>query len=116
VKIRGRGKLFQNDITPGPNSVVADFTEANFGSYASVTLSTWGAPYVDVDGIAKVSPPSSQFQPDDSDDPNTIYGFYVTQAGAPTVLLYAARLDTPVPLVTPADALILIAAFPFIQG
>lgn len=90
-------KLFQNNFTPSPTSVLADFTEATFDGYAPVTV------------LAAAYPPSrtmpdgstlalfssvADFEDSGNVTPNTIYGAYITDT-AGTFLLLSVRFDTP---------------------
>jgi len=76
-------KLFQNNITPNQNTLLAELTEADFTGYVEATLTVWGDPYTDViNGGVSITAPSHQFvTTDPTTIPNTIYGYWIETAG-----------------------------------
>lgn len=80
--------LYKNDVTPTIDSVVGDFTEADFDGYASAAL-VWGA--------ATDVTPEAQIQADPYVStaggglagPQDIYGYYVLNGAGQ--LMYAER-------------------------
>lgn len=99
--------LYKTHLNPDPTTPLATFTaaEADYTGYAAQAVGTWGAPYIDIDGLAHVSAPSKQFQPTDGVAPNVIYGAFITDtAGA--VLIFYVVFDTPVSLLNALQALI----------
>ncbi len=90
----GTLKLFQNDITPDPNMLIATFTEATYSGYASVDLTTeWAAPVEDADGKWSIAPLPHDFTHSGGAVANTLYGLYVVDGVAG--VYFAARFDTP---------------------
>src|SRR5438132_1401876 len=81
--------LFKNNYTPVEGSTVANFTEADFGGYAAVSLSNavQTVDHVAWDAITwtRTGTPT-----------NTIYGAYVTDNGG--TVLYWTKTITPVTL------------------
>lgn len=104
-------KLFQNDVVPDVNTVLADLDEADFAGYADVNGPTWGTPYIDVDGNALVTAASHEFVASGPTPANTIYGWYMTDDPA-TKLLAAYRFSTPVGINATGDGLTLV---PFLR-
>lgn len=88
-------KLFQNDVIPTRDSVLADLDEADFTGYADVNAVAFGTPYYDADGAGIVTAPSHEFVATGSTIANVIYGFYLTDDPA-TVLRAAYRFADPV--------------------
>jgi len=88
--------LYTNDITPTPDALEADFTEADFGGYAAKAI-TWEAPYIDGAGLVHAVGNVTTFVCTGT-PPNDIYGYYVIGAGGE--YLGGARFDDaprPVP-------------------
>lgn len=102
--------LFKNDFAPNQDSLIADFTEADYTGYARSTAVVWGTPFINVDGVAEMIAPGKQFQPSGTTVANTIYGYYVVDSGG-TDLVYSERFATPVPLAGPLDALPIIPRY-----
>jgi hypothetical protein len=68
--------LYQNNMTPDQDTVLADFTEATFSGYASQTMSL-GTP-TEVSHKAKTVATSPQvFTHNGGGTSNTIYGYFV---------------------------------------
>jgi len=87
-------KLFQNDITPDPNMLIATFTEATYSGYSSFDLSTeWAAPVEDADGKWSIAPASHDFTHSGGAVANTLFGIYVVDGVLG--VYFAARFDTP---------------------
>lgn len=105
--------LYQNDVTPNRDTVLAAFVESTFPSYLPVDLidSLWQPPFSS-SGIAR-----TQYTPDPvvwtpgSDTGEPVYGFFLTFAGG-TKLLWSQRLDAAVVPTTlvPVTLLLLFAA------
>jgi len=102
--------LFVNTATPGPGSVVGDFTEATFDGYAPLDADV-GPQQEFVDPITgnrvvQLIEPLGGWHWETTgvtDLPQTVYGFFVTD-NADTVLYGAARLDDPFPLTASGQA------------
>jgi len=89
-------RLFSNNFTPDPASVLGDFTEATFGGYAAVQVnSKFGSPYKVIDGEYQTD--SSAFTFTQTTGANQlIYGWYLTWFdGSTTWVLKSAVLQTP---------------------
>lgn len=93
--------LYQNDVTPGPGTVLADLDGADFGGYAAVTLTgTWGDAYVNAQGQPAVDQTALAEFDWASSPANTVYGYFVVRASAPTVLIYAERFPDPIQMLS----------------
>jgi hypothetical protein len=116
------GDIVTNDLTTckvhlakallnpiGPNSVLADFTEANYVGYLAQTA-LFNPPHLNSDGQAVTDSPLLTFQPTANTTPNTIVAFYVTDS-ASAVYLWGGSFDVPINLVEPTDALPLLLQF-----
>lgn len=93
-----RVRLFKSNTIPGPNTVLADLTEANFDAYAAATPTVAGGVFINSDGQAEQDWGMVQFLDGGAVTPNTVYGYYVTYhpaVGAES-LLWAERFDSPV--------------------
>lgn len=106
--------LYQNNYTPGPASVLGDFTEATFDGYAASDAVVWGTPFTDLLDNAVVAGGSKQFTSTGATTPNVVYGYYVTDA-AGTGYKYAERFDNPVNIDGAAQAVVVLPLFSFGQ-
>lgn len=98
-------KLFQNNIVPGPNTILGDYTEATYSGYAAEAI-TWSDPTIADDGSIEVIGIVGEFRPTSSVVVNSIYGLLlVDTTGA---ILYAgARFDAPpLPMNSVLDAIV----------
>lgn len=80
-------KLFNNDISPDEDTVLADFTEPTDGGYSPITLNPINWSISTVEGIAVAEYPQQTFTFLNSD---IVYGYFVTNNGG-TELLWALR-------------------------
>lgn len=100
-------KLFQNNYTPTPSSVVADFTAATYVGNATATL-TFDAPSVSDDGHVETHATPAAWRPTNGVTPNTIYGLYITDTTGAD-LLFACRFDgAPLPMNDSLDVIITV--------
>jgi hypothetical protein len=86
-------RLFKNNFTPDVNSVLADFTIANFSGYASLAAG-WGARSLDGGGLAQCFSVIADFLHDGGATANDVYGWYIQDDTAAKVLA-ANRLAAP---------------------
>lgn len=93
----------------GPNTVLADFTEAAYGGYAAQTAA-FNPAFVNVAGQAECDSPLLVFQPTNSATPEVVLGYYVTDSGG-TALLWAGTFPAPVNMLSPADACPVVLQF-----
>jgi hypothetical protein len=103
----GKIHLYTNNMQPGENSELTDFTEADFVGYPSggLTVATWPAAYwLPDDDLVHVTS-VHQFQPTDGTMPQIIYGYFITDVDG--LLLYAESLPVPFNLVDENTALLL---------
>lgn len=104
-------KLFQNDFTPNVNTVLADFTEADFSGYASVNqVATWLTPFVDANGIPRMMNAQMQFDHDGGVTANAIFGYWVEKAITGELLWAERFVDGPFNLALITDAIALTLA------
>lgn len=89
--------LFTNNYTPVAGSVLANFTEATFVGYASAIVGAWAAPSTS-GGRASSQPPVITFTAPGGGLPQTVYGYYVTDA-ASTIVYWAERDPAATPFV-----------------
>lgn len=104
--------LYQNDLTPTPNTLVGDFTVANFTGYAVSSAIVWGTVFTDASNVANSVGDVKQFTCTADGTAQTIYGYYVTVTGA---LRFSERFPTPIPVVHAADAVVVLPRFSFGQ-
>lgn len=102
-------RLFKNNYFPSKDSVIGDFTLADFTGYATSTAVTWGAPHVNADGNLEIQGGVKQFTATDGATPNTVYGYLLTTAGG--ALIAAERFDVPVPVSAADDAVVVAPRF-----
>lgn len=83
----GTMDLFQNDITPTPDTLIADLDVATFTGYAQVTLTTYSAPYLNAAGAGAILTPLAQFN---TASPftigNVVYGYWIEDVDGLLVL------------------------------
>lgn len=106
-------QLFQNNFTPSPLSLVADFTACNFVGYASKTaLTTWRT-YNDAPTGDQIIDQTVEelFAATSILTPQTAYGWYLTD-NAGTELLAWGVFDVPYTFSTNGDKL---AVSPFVR-
>lgn len=89
-------RLYQNDYTPTPATVLADLTAATYSGYAAEAIAFAG-PVIGSDGKIRLVSVGALFQPTSSTVTNTVFGWYITNTGG-TVLLAAGRFESPVPM------------------
>jgi len=101
-------KLFSNNIGVSPNSLIADFTEADYTGYASQTLGATPVAMLNPEGDIAAQFPHLTFTPTGTTVTNTIYGYWVEGTGGGTGdrVLFAANFDPPVVLSGPLTSLI----------
>jgi hypothetical protein len=92
--LNGSLKLFQNNVTPTKDTVLADLTEATFSGYAAIALATADfAAVTTVSDKAQLIANSFQtFAHNGGGTNNTIYGYYFVQSGK---ILFCEKFDTP---------------------
>ena len=105
-------KLYQNDYTPNPDTVLADFTEATFDGYAASTAIVWGATFTNSVNQAETVGDVKQFTATGATTPNLIYGYYLVSGAT---LKGGEKFDSPVPVNGVGDAVIVIPRFAFGQ-
>lgn len=94
----GFAGLYQNDITPTVNTLLADLTEADFTGYARVTLAAWLVPYLSAERKgASISPIAIFRQVAPFTVGNQIYGWFVLDKDG--VLMLSGRFDNPISMV-----------------
>lgn len=104
--------LFTNNLTPTPQNVTGDFTEAVFTGYLAKAIPGWTANEVNLDGTVNSTGTTvlTWVGPGDGTG-QTIYGYYVLSAGVGTPLIYAARFPVAVGLELVTDVLDLVPTF-----
>lgn len=98
---------FVNDVDPGAPAVLADFTLATFVNGSTPVAVTWDTPYVDAGGRVSAIGSLCSFNYI-SGTAEVVYGFYLEVLSIPPALVGYARLVTPKPMATTADALDLV--------
>jgi len=88
-------RAFVNNVTPAPDSVLADFDPPASTGMAAKDI-TWGTPYGTSDGGAAVSGGAPEWTTTSAVE-ETVYGYVITDAGG-TELLGTRRLAVPQPL------------------
>lgn len=89
-------KLFSNNVTPGPSTTNASFTEVSGGGYAAVTLTF--ANWVVSAGVATY--PQIEFDfTGATTAPGTIYGYYIVDTDDVTFIWAERFSDSIVPVI-----------------
>lgn len=95
-------KLFQNNVTVSPATLLADLTEADFTGYAgiSITEASWAAAVLQPDGTARaINTTVRIFNATGTAIPNTVYGWYLINDGGSL----CAMGNFPTPLLMDAN-------------
>ncbi len=87
-------KLFKNNVTPGHESTVATFTEADFTGYAAITLTTtsWNAGTAGTGtgtalaNKATIDYAQQTFTMGVPGTTNTVYGYFITDTAGTTLV------------------------------
>jgi len=103
--------MYENDYTPLPSSVFADFTFASFpgGDPIGLDLSGWGDYTVVSDRVKASYIPSFIPQWTNGGSTTTVYGYLVYDA-TETKVLFAERFDTP-RVLNPAGSITIYPTF-----
>lgn len=105
----GSLRLYQNNFTPSPTSVLGDFTVATFDGYANKAIAAWGAVFLDPLGLATTIAPLQTFTMTGATTPNIVYGaYYLDKNGA---LMWAERFAVPVNFAAAGNTLPLVPKF-----
>jgi len=101
--------LFQNDIIPTSETVMADFDEADYTGYVQQASNPLGTASDDAAGNGLIEMSAVNFQPTAATVGNTVYGWFMISSwggmsGGQVVA--SGRFENPVPLMGPLDNLI----------
>lgn len=103
--------LFVGDTVPSQATVLADLTPADFTGYALSSAITWGAPFIDENGIPSVVGSMKEFH---ASDPltvaNDVAGYFVVN-GAGDTLLWAERFESEITVAAPTAAVVVVPVF-----
>lgn len=91
--------LFQNDITPGINTVIGDLVEADFTGYAPVEILLADMAIIrsDVMGNAyDICLANALFHQGNTTINNIVYGWYLEHATPGALLFMAKRFENPI--------------------
>lgn len=99
-------RLFKNDIDPNEDTVVGDFSEADYSGYSPFDLSAsgvWSIPAINASGKMQTVFPELTFAHSGGGTSNDIYGYFVYDL-AGGALIYSERFtDAPYAMDVPAD-------------
>jgi len=89
--------LYQNDVSPGYDTGLADFQECTFPGYAPKFIGgQFPAPVVNPDQMAQSDGPIITFTPTDQTSNEEVHGWFMTfQTDAVPALLFAAERIVP---------------------
>jgi len=90
-----RAHLYKNDLTPLPDTTLAEIVEADFTGYASALI-VMNAPYINSFGLAEADAEKIDWIATGAIPANTIYGVYVLDQGG--ALIACERLPQPIVL------------------
>lgn len=105
-------ELYKNNLTPASTDVKADYTPSTFTGYSSVTLTSgsWTVTAATSAGPASATQTSATTFSCTASTNESVYGYFVYQAGA-TVMLWAERFsDGPYTIANNGDKVVLTAA------
>lgn len=104
--------LFSNNISPVDNHVIADFTIATFDGYAAITGQNMLGPVINDTGEVELLSPNCVFIDTGATTPNTIYGYFVTDA-AVAVLYYFELFAIPQQMAKNGDVVAFVHRYSF---
>jgi hypothetical protein len=106
-------RLYVNDITPTPLTVVADLTEASFSGYAAIgPVADWNGGYDPETGQPIMyTHVEMNFVADGGGPLENVYGFYILDKDG--TLVCARRLASPVTMQRAGDRLLLDSSIRF---
>jgi hypothetical protein len=105
----GSVRLFQNDLTPNKNTLLAAFVPASFPGYVAKVVVAFGAVFLDPNGIATALSPLLTWTPTGDDPSNQIYGLYFTDVGG--ALVFSYRFETPKSVASVNDVINLVVKY-----
>jgi hypothetical protein len=94
--------LYTTAVPLSSQTSLTDMVEATFNGYNAVNNQAFRSSYIDEGGGIVITAPSVQFKALDSSKPETVYGWYLTDASV-AKLTVACQLDTPVPMAAAND-------------
>lgn len=104
-------RLFSNNHTPVIGDTVAAYTEATFSGYSSQTVGAWGGAVFSSSKARSTATTPRTFTNSTGAVGNTIYGYYVTDAGG-SDLVFAHRPDNgPFDLLTAGKSMTVACAY-----
>ena len=98
--------LYQNDITPGLDSAIGDFTICDFSNYVQASVPAWQVPYSRQDGTAESNGATITWLHNGGVVANIVYGYILRTAGG--AYIGGGRLDAPVSMASLGDAIALV--------
>jgi hypothetical protein len=104
--------LYKNNLTPASTDVLGDYTAATFTGYSATTLTSgsWTVTAATSGAPATATQTSATTFSCSATTSESIYGYYVYQAGA-TVMMWAERFsDGPYTIANSGDKVILTAS------
>jgi hypothetical protein len=107
-------RLFVNQLNFSNTTALTDLTEATFTGYTAAAAQVFGTPYIAPDGNPHLTAPSTQFTAGALTTPETVYGYYLTNA-AGTSLVAGGTLAIPVPITKQYDGLTIEPDYAFGQ-
>jgi hypothetical protein len=100
-----RVQLYQNNLSPTGQNVLADFVLADFDGYSDSVAIEWGSAYENSNGQSQIVGDSKQFSCTGSLS-NEIFGYLVVSGtGSGETLCYSEELASPVTLNQTGQAL-----------
>jgi hypothetical protein len=97
---------------PNPALGMGQFEECDFTGYAAVAALVFGTPFLDVDGIWKVTAPSELFTLTATTITNIVYAAVITNA-AKSEFRGVINFETPISLTVAGQGFNVIPTFPF---
>jgi hypothetical protein len=102
--------LFTNNIIPNYHTVLAGFTEPTLTGYARIVPTFIGA-YQEPDGSVVLQTQLMEFPAPTDNTGQVIYGYFITDGGAPEHILFSETFPAPFSLVASPQNLVFGAQF-----
>lgn len=106
--------LYTNNFTPTVDSVLSDFTEADYTGYTAggIAITPFGTAAWASQGAAVAYGSLATFNPTNPTTVgNIIYGYFIFSGGTPQTLVGAERFASPIPMQSAADQINIVVPY-----
>ena len=94
--------LYQNNHTPADADTVSAYTECTFAGYAAQSITGWTTPTA-TGHVSRSTATKLTFTRTSTGTTQTVYGYYVTDAGGTNLLWAELDPSSPIPITNNGD-------------